>query len=256
MRLRPLLAALFLPAAALAQDGADIAVLGEIHDNPAHHLHQAELVAALDPAAVVFEMLTPDQAAAIEGVDRGDAEALAAALGWADSGWPDFALYAPILAATDAPVIGMALPREEVRRAIGEGAAAVFGADAAGWGLGPLPEDLAQVWAVEMQEAHCNALPEEMLPGMVEAQRLRDAHFARVIAETFDETGGPVVVITGNGHAQRDRAIPHVLSIARPDLGVWALGQFEAEPAAGEAALFDAVNVTEPAERDDPCAGF
>ena len=37
--------------------GADIVVLGEIHDNPRHHEIQAEIVQALQPAAIVFEMI-------------------------------------------------------------------------------------------------------------------------------------------------------------------------------------------------------
>ena len=47
--------------------GADVVLLGEIHDNPEHHLRQAEAIASLSPAAVVFEMLTPDQAKALAG---------------------------------------------------------------------------------------------------------------------------------------------------------------------------------------------
>jgi len=41
---------------------ADVALLGEIHDNPEHHVRQAEAIASLAPSAVVFEMLTPEQA--------------------------------------------------------------------------------------------------------------------------------------------------------------------------------------------------
>ena len=39
--------------------GADILVLGELHDNPAHHLYQAQIVAAAHPSALVVEMLSP-----------------------------------------------------------------------------------------------------------------------------------------------------------------------------------------------------
>ena len=72
-----------LPAAAaevgpeaLDSLAGEIVVLGEIHDNPDHHLNQARAVAALDPAALVFEMLTPDQAARATPEVRGDAAAL------------------------------------------------------------------------------------------------------------------------------------------------------------------------------------
>ena len=57
----------------------DVVVLGEVHDNPAHHAHQARAVAAIRPAALVFEMILPDQAVRLPA-DRGDAAAMARAL--------------------------------------------------------------------------------------------------------------------------------------------------------------------------------
>ena len=151
MRLRHLVFLLLLPGVAGAAPGvpddlmrlpeADVVILGEVHDNPLHHIHQARAVAALRPAAVVYEMLTPAQAAAGAGIDMEDRAALAEAFGWSASGWPDFEMYHPILlAARDAAVVGGGLEREAVRRAMREGAAAVIGADAARFGL-DLPLD-------------------------------------------------------------------------------------------------------------------
>ena len=237
-------------------ESADVVILGEVHDNPTHHLFQAQTLAALEPPAVVFEMFGPDGAAALDGVDRGDAQAVSAALDWDESGWPDFAIYAPVFAALgEARVFGGAIPRADVRRAMGEGAAAVFGEGAVALGLDrALPtEELAARLNGQM-EAHCNALPVEMLGGMVEAQRLRDAGLARAVLDALEATGGPVAVITGNGHARRDWGVPALLRVARPDLRVIAVGQFEAVPE--EPVPFDHWRVTAPAEREDPCAAF
>ncbi|WP_212525037.1 ChaN family lipoprotein [Actibacterium sp. MT2.3-13A] len=234
---------------------ADVVVLGEVHDNPIHHANQARAVAALAPSALVFEMLTPEQAARVTPGLRADRAALGAALGWDGTGWPDFALYHPIFIATDAAIYGAALPRASARRAVERGAAEVFGAQAAAYGLSdPLP--LAQQRAREdlQREAHCNALPEPLLPGMVEAQRLRDAALARAVVQALAETGGPVAVITGNGHARRDWGLPAALARAASDLTVISVGQLEQAPEAG--APYDFWLVTQPAERDDPCAGF
>jgi uncharacterized iron-regulated protein len=104
------------------------------------------------------------------------------------------------------------------------------------------------------REAHCNALPEDILPGMVEAQRLRDAALARAVIAAVQEAGPPVLVITGNGHARRDWAIPRMLRRAEPDLTVLSIGQLEATPE--DPPPFDLWLVTEPAERGDPCAAF
>ena len=79
--------------------GADIVILGEVHDNPAHHAHQARLIAKIDPAAVVYEMLSEDQAEIITSELIGDETALRAALAWDAGGWPDFAMYYPLFAA-------------------------------------------------------------------------------------------------------------------------------------------------------------
>lgn len=234
---------------------ADVVVLGERHDNPAHHANQARAVAALAPSALVFEMLTPEQAAKVTPDLRADRAALEEALGWADTGWPDFAMYHPIFTASAAAIYGAALPRDEVRRAVGEGAAKVFGEQAAAYGLtAPLPSSQQQEREDLQREAHCNALPEHLLPGMVEAQRLRDAGFARAVVQAVGETGGPVAVITGNGHARRDWGLPAALALAAPDLSLISVGQLEEAPEGD--APYDFWLVTEAVERGDPCAGL
>jgi uncharacterized iron-regulated protein len=256
----PALAAPIAPEALDALPAADVVILGEVHDNAEHHRNQARAVRAIRPAALVFEMLTPDQAAAAAGVPRDDAAALAAALGWDGSGWPDFALYHPIFAAApQAGVFGGGAPLAQVRRAIAEGAAAAFGAEAARFGLdlALAPDDQAAREAVQMA-AHCDALPAEMLPGMVAAQRLRDATLAAATLAAHEATGGPVVVITGSGHARRDEGVPAKLALAAPALRVLSVGQVEAGEGEGDTGElpFDLWLVTPPIAREDPCAVF
>lgn len=235
---------------------AQITIIGEIHDNPVHHLTQAELVARWAPTAIVFEMLTPTQAKAVDGIDRNDEKAMSAALKWAGTGWPDYRIYHPIFAASGAAQIyGSALDRAQVRRAIGEGAAAVFGPDATLFGLAEQLSDLEQsAREADQMAAHCDALPAEMLSGMVEAQRLRDASFGRTALAALKDTGGPVVVITGSGHADRVRGIPAALTVAAPEVTVFSIGQLEGYP--GDAPPFDRWIITAPTPRKDPCATF
>ncbi|GAW36637.1 hypothetical protein RA2_03711 [Roseovarius sp. A-2] len=234
----------------------DVAILGEVHDNPDHHAEQAAQVARLQPAAIVFEMLTEDQAARATPGLRGDAAALAEALDWADSGWPDFTMYHPIFtAAPEAVIYGALVPRDAARAVFDSGPSEAFGPEAARYGLDRDldPEEQATREAMQMA-AHCDALPEEMLPGMVAVQRLRDAVLARAVVQAVDETGGPVVVITGNGHARRDWGVPAVLDKIAPDLDIWVLGQTEDNrPLEGG---FDAIKSAPAAPRPDPCAAF
>ena len=260
-----LAAALFVSAADAAEIGpadlaslppADIVVLGEVHDNPIHHANQARAVKAIDPAAIVFEMLSAEQAARVLPELIDDPETLGEVLGWEAAGWPDFAMYHPVFAAArNARFVGGTETREAARRAVDEGAAEVFGADAPTFALDrPLPDAERGLRIDEQRAAHCDALPEDLLPGMVEAQRLRDGWLARAALAAHADTGGPVVVITGNGHARADWGVPALLAEAAPELGVLSVGQFEDMPP--DDPPFDLWLVTDPAERPDPCAAF
>lgn len=242
-----------IPFPSLAED---IFVLGEVHDNPGHHAVQAERIAKLRPRAIVFEMLTEAQAARVTPDLRGNKTALAEHLGWEESGWPDFAMYYPLFtAAPDASIYGAQVPRDAARAVLDRGLATSFGDEAARYGLDrPLPPDELALREALQREAHCNALPEEILPGMVAVQRLRDAVLTRAAVQAMDETGGPVAVITGNGHARRDWGVPSYLANVAPDLKLWVLGQTEdgQELDGG----FDEVLSSPAVNRPDPCAAF
>ncbi|SOC01877.1 ChaN family lipoprotein [Rhodobacter maris] len=272
MRFAPLLAlaCLACPAAAEEISAADlphrvlaeapqVLVLGEIHDNPGHHQNQAAAVAALAPKALVFEMLSPEQAAKVTPELIAQPAKLGEVLGWEAAGWPDFALYAPIFAAApEAKIYGAALPRAQVRRAFTEPLGALL-PEGARYGLDtPYPADVQTELEAETQADHCDALPPEMLPGMVAAQRLRDAAFAQTTLAALAQTGGPVALITGSGHARTDRAVPALIARADPAVRLLTLGQLE-RPAEGKIdpdQPFDIWIVTDPTPREDPCAAF
>lgn len=254
------LGAAFSVAAAQAQDApdvpleADIVVMGELHDIALHHDNQAAWVARMAPAAVVFEMLPPELADIAEDMRGADAGTLGAALTWEERGWPDFPSYHPIFTALgEARIYGAEVPRDDLSRAVSQGAAAVFGDGAERFLLDldlPLEE---QTLREDLQDrAHCGLMPPEMLPGMVEVQRLRDAVLARTALTALDETGGPVAIITGNGHARTDWGVPSYLRAADPDVTVHAIGQVLPDD---EAMPFDtrlsfAVDLS---HRGDPC---
>ena len=232
---------------------ADVVILGEIHDNPRHHANQAAGVAALQPTALVFEMLTPAQAALVVG-DRSD-PGLGARLGWADAGWPDFAMYQPIFAAAPvAAVFGAAVPSDALLGVRDPGAVAALFPDARFGLTEPLAADDQAAREADQMAAHCDALPADLLPYMVAVQRLRDATLAARALEAFMALGGPVVVITGTGHARKDQGIPAALARAAPEVRVLSVGQLEADP--GVDAPYDLWLATDPVPREDPCAAF
>ncbi len=240
---------------------ADIVVLGEVHDNPEHHRVQAEVVRALQPAALVFEMIPQELEAKVNDLRAHGAGAaeIAGALDWDDSGWGDFDFYAQILdAAPAAQVFGAGQPSADVQRAMVEGAAGVFGPDASIYGLDRQlePEEQARREALHLA-AHCEAVPAEVLPGMVEAQRFRDAGLADAALWARIMTGGgQVAVITGSGHADKLTGMPAMIALAEPEARVVSLGQFDTGAPPPEEGAYDAVLYAPAPERDDPCAAL
>ncbi|MEM8698823.1 MAG: ChaN family lipoprotein [Pseudomonadota bacterium] len=246
---------------------ADVAILGEIHDNPRHHTRQAEMVAAIEPAGLALEMVpeASEEGIAVfldQGGGRGE---IGPAIGWNRLGWPDWALYRPIFeAAPRAEIAGGAVPAPVLTKAIRQGAQAAFGVGAARYALDRAPDASTQIALEdEMIAAHCNKLPRSAAGGMVEAQRLRDARFAAAV-ERAHRSGGPTVLITGNGHARSDRGVPAYLAASRPELRVAVLGQVEvregltrpAEYAGAEGLPYDYVWFSARFDRPDPCASF
>lgn len=234
---------------------AQVVFLGEVHDNPRHHIHQTRATVAIAPKALVFEMLTPEQAAAVPA-PLPDQDTLAALLDWDNSGWPDFAMYYPIFAAApDAAIYGAALPRDAARAAMQDGPEAHFPGDPARFGLTtPLTPEDQTAREAHQARAHCDALPEQLLPGMVTIQRLRDALLAEAALRAHHDTGGPVVVITGTEHARTDIGAPAKLARAAPDLAQLSIGQFEIPQ--DTAPPHDLWLITDPHPRPDPCAAF
>lgn len=235
---------------------ADLIVIGEHHPNPEHHFNQASFVKHIAPKAVVFEMIKPGKGDALQDALRTKPPLiLNARIKELEYGWATLKDYLPIItAAGSAPILGAAVSRQMARGAMAEGAAVTFGSQAERYGLDQALDPDQQVLRNGLQgEAHCGALPTEMLPAMVEAQRLRDAQFARQMIEAQAQFGSPVILITGNGHARNDWAVPMSLRRAAPDLATVSIGQV-AKAAGSE--LYDIEIEAEPFDEGDPCAAF
>ena len=143
---------------------ADVLIIGELHDNPEHHAAQQSAVNEIAAKAVVFEMLTPQEADALANVDRTPQAMRAAIDGYH---WSNIADYAGVLASSSV-IVGAALPREKVRAAFQDGAAAHFGPLAEEFGLSSeLPEAELERRKDVQFKAHCEAMPLEMMDGMV-----------------------------------------------------------------------------------------
>lgn len=261
---------------------AKVVILGERHDNPDHHAIQAwvtrELAARGKRPAIVYEMFETDDQPAIDAYLAGtpaDAAGLGAVTGWEKTGWPEWALYQPmadVAVAHDLPVLAGNLPVSTI------GALARQGLDAVD------PEivrtlDLRTVDAPPILEAqtgdvrdgHCNLMPEDALGPMVTVQRARDAMMAAKALEGLSlPNTDQAIIITGNGHARRDRGVPlrlQQMGLAAEDIFVLAPLEVQEgleSPAAyedgldtiGPAAPFDVAWFTPRLDSIDHCAAL
>lgn len=192
-------------------------LVGEFHDNPDDHRLQAWLIAQVKPQAVVFEMLDVDQAPALDAFQAKpdwQPEAMGAAVEWEKHGWPAWATYQPIAEAakdTGARLVAANAERAKARAIVKGGLASLDATEVKALGLDrPLPEAADEALRAEIATSHCDMLPEDLLPGMALAQRLRDATMARTLLGAT-AGGTRAVLITGNGHARRDRGVPLAL---------------------------------------------
>jgi len=78
---------------------------------------------------------------------------------------------------------------------------------------------------------------------------------ARAALRAFEDTGGPVAVITGNGHARKDWGAPALLARNAPRLDLHIIGQTEDDlPLSG--TYDEILSAPSPEDREDPCAAF
>jgi len=257
-------------ALAAAVAGADLVLLGEVHDNADHHLLQARLLRASLASgrrpALALEMLTADRQPAVDAaLAEGPRAPGALEKVWKEGGWPDLDLYRPVLAAgleAGLPVIAANLPRPAVRAIVAKGIEAAEEPLRTRLAGGePLPPEAVEELRAEMRESHCNELPETLIDPLILAQRARDATMAARIAAVDRARGA--ILLTGNQHARTDRGVPAWLAKEAPGRRVLAVAFVEVDPDARTPAeyeelgkgmpAFDLAIFTPAAARADPC---
>jgi uncharacterized iron-regulated protein len=242
-------------------------LLGEVHDNAGHHRLRLDLLAALvrdgRRPAIAMEQFDREHQPALERVQSEPAPTpeLLKTAGRIDAqGW-NWSYYEPIVRlALDhrLPIFAANLSRADAFRVSSEGAAAVLGAAAvSALQLDqPLPDAARLKLEQVIDDGHCGQAPRNILPGMVAAQRARDA----VMAQTL-QAHAPAVLIAGNGHVRRDFGVPHYLARYPQGDDVLVVGFLEVDAArqaptdylTAGAPEYDYVTFTPRAPRPDPC---
>ena len=219
-------------------------LIGEKHDNPIHHHHQAQLVDALSKTetrnrAIVWEMFTRDQQATLDyhWQDIPISE-LGQTMAWEDRGWPSWHDYAPIAQAARNNSLMMVagnLPDSILRPMISKGNSAIPDDLATQLDLPEIPAEILDRFTVEIAEGHCNMLPDSMLGGFSVVQFARDASLARAMSDAAKIDGiDGAFLIAGAMHVRQTIAVP------------WHLRRYEPELAANDIAVVSLI------EADDP----
>lgn len=196
---------------------ANYILLGELHDNPSHHALQAWVVRAMVEKSrrmsLVVEMIAADQTNALKifyETPRRDSEQLRLFLDWDQSGWPDFAMYAPIFRAAllgDYPIVAGNLDRTLLPALHKEGWAALSDDERKRLRIPQtLPEATGPAIRTTIATSHCNALPEKLVQTFSEIQFARDATLAEAMRSQKGDHGA--LLIAGLEHVRGDRGVP------------------------------------------------
>ncbi len=268
---------------------ARFVLLGEVHDNPDHHLWQAWAIRTISKLRgsrivegapqvdiIAMEMVRVDQNAALDKFYGRDVlvprprkpRDFARMLKWDKSGWPDFKIYAPIIEQAlyeQIVIVPASVSRNFTRRLSKEGEAALADGELSRLSLAtPLPETQTTALSKEILDSHCGLIPESAVPRMSFIQRFRDATMADSLLAVATGKGG--ILIAGNGHVRRDRGVPWYLEERGvPADAIVSLKQVEVngdstDPAdyvereADGRPVADYIVFTPRKERPDPCA--
>lgn len=246
--------------------GDAIALLGEVHDNQMQQQLRLEILQRAIRAgwrpAIAMEQFDRERQADIDRARATrplDADYLIEQAG-GDPGkqsggwnWDYYRPYVALALDYQLPLLAANLSRGDAEKIVHQGYGAVFDAatirdlqlDRASTGLLSAQEQ-------EVEQGHCHALPNDLLPAMARAQMARDALMAAVLRA---HAAHGVVLLSGDGHVRRDLGVPRWLAASSLPrvLSVGFLEQGVTDPPVD---AFDAVIVTKAAPRPDPCAAL
>jgi uncharacterized iron-regulated protein len=240
--------------------GAEVVYLGELHDNPRHHVIQARILEALLAAgsrpAVAFEMVPETRQADLEAAVRGDAgpAEVDRRLAWSAQGWPDFNMYWPLFDLArkhGLPVVGTDLDPDVARR-IGRAGLGASGEDLSRL-RSALPDDVARDRGIarRLRAAHCDQISEDRAIRMLDGWYARNVVIARGVRGGL-ERATQVVVIIGRGH-QSPGGVPEQLAALRPGTRQLVVGLYEGKADGPTEPLTDVLWVTPARPRPNPC---
>ena len=224
---------------------ADVLLVGEQHDAAAHQQIEQQIVSSLATkgllAAVALEMAEVGVSTAKLKPSATDLQTRSA-LKWDDKAWPWKAYGPAVMTAVRAgvPVLGANLPREQMSTSMNDNKLD-----------GQLPGPALKAQQQGIRIGHCNLLPESQITPMTRIQIAKDITMADTVHQLL-LPGKTVVLLTGNGHADRTLGVPQHL---RSDVNAKSLQLRAGDGAATDRPdAFDGVWPTPALPHTDYCA--
>ncbi len=220
----------FISQQALQQEllAHNLILLGETHDNKQHHRLQADIVKLQveqqKSPAVAFEMLNQELQSTITQFQQqyyqthqgsnNITDDFASIVHWEQSGWPDYSYYRPIFKQAlenKLPIIAANLDIKLVRKVIKQGPEVLPEKYQNLLKKYPYPAVVQQELELNIQDSHCDMLPEKMLAPMLSGQQVRDIAMMDAIKKALQKNPR-LILIAGSGHTRTDYGIPWYLN--------------------------------------------
>lgn len=226
---------------------ADVLLIGEQHTAAEHQQIEQQVIALLAArgllAALALEMADAGVSTAALQPSASEAQTRQA-LHWDEQGWPWKAYGPAVMTAVHAgvPVLGANLPRAQMAGSMADRKLDV-----------QLPGPALTVQQQRIRIGHCNLLPESQITPMVRIQIAKDITMAGMLSQAA-LPGKVVLLLTGNGHADRRLGVPqHLPTDIKSKVIHLRAGD---GPGDETADAFDAVWPTPPVPETDDCAGL
>ena len=252
---------------------SDYLLLGETHDNVYHHQNQAWILDNLahsargKNSAVTFEMIDSVQYTKLNGISLSSSQQLITLLNTEPAGWEYEKYYQPVfntVIKAGFPIYAASLGREEFMQILRQGEDKLPDYLKRSIAAAPLSAAQVEMMQHEIESSHCGMIHDKMVETMLLGQKVRDAAMSHSLVSHKPAGTGTMVLVSGSGHARKDRGVPHYLQPESGAASITAIAWLEVVPEGkqiedyahywgGETLPFDYVWFTPMADRPDPC---
>jgi uncharacterized iron-regulated protein len=195
----------------------DLVFIGEVHDNPEHHLIQVQILQALGdrcgPITVAMEFFQRPSQETLDRYVRGDLKEseFLEALDWKRTWGYDYHLYRPLLLAArerSLKILAINAPAPIVRKVARKGLRGLTEQERSQV-AGEIDLD-NRAYREYLRETYKEHTHQELkrFQDFYEAQCVREETMAETISNHLKEKGGKVLVFAGNGHIAHKFGIP------------------------------------------------